>query len=66
MFTGIQNGLAFDILLEAGLQYTASNKTRPSRTPGNRIVYSFIPRRLGKHRSVHGACAQADFIEFMP
>lgn len=30
VFAGIQNGLAFDILLEAGLQYTASNKTRPS------------------------------------
>ena len=29
-------------------------------------LFTFIPRRLGELQTLHVACAQADFTEFMP
>ena len=28
-------------------------------------LFTFIPKRLGKHQNLHVVCAQADFVEFV-
>ncbi|KAG8514774.1 hypothetical protein J0S82_001873, partial [Galemys pyrenaicus] len=55
---GVQDSPGFD--LRCRLSYnTASNTTRLSPTPVIEL-FTFIPRRLGKHRSLHMQCAQAE------
>lgn len=57
----IHGGPGLDILVAAVL-HTPSNKTRLSEPLGAEL-FTFTPRRLGKRRSLHVACTQADFVE---
>ena len=61
---GIHNGPAIDIL-SIDCPTTQSLTKSGCREPLVIELFTFIPRRLGKHQNCHVVCAQADFEGFV-